>query len=182
MQQELDMSRIPRTASFMLSEAFDLEVEAKEILRQVEYAERSNPFCVFRVFGDAQDLRQRASEKIRKARRLRDEASTIDHGAQDTNARTGFDESRLQTEQVNVLYPRPKSPRPLQSSPLREDGDVVATDPAKACAICMHHEKRLVLAPCLHRCICKACWEDWKGEKKCPLCRAEINQVLDIFE
>ena len=84
--------------------------------------------------------------------------------------------------------PPPKPPlepppiKTLKVGDLLDRPDVATTDPNKQCSICLVNEKRLIMLPCKHQCVCKGCWQNWQGEKKCPLCREEIIQVLDFFE
>jgi hypothetical protein len=48
------------------------------------------------------------------------------------------------------------------------------------CVVCMADESSQIMAPCGHRCMCKSCCDHLlKINKKCPICRREIIQVLE---
>ncbi len=48
------------------------------------------------------------------------------------------------------------------------------------CLVCMADESSQIMAPCGHRCMCKSCCDHLlKSNKKCPICRREIIQVLE---
>ena len=48
------------------------------------------------------------------------------------------------------------------------------------CVVCMADESSQIMAPCGHRCMCKSfCDHLLKINKKCPICRREIIQVLE---
>ena len=62
------------------------------------------------------------------------------------------------------------SQEPLLSHPI---SDMV-------CIVCMEREKKVVLLPCKHMCMCKVCTDEIMADKaRCPVCR---EPVVDSFE
>ena len=48
------------------------------------------------------------------------------------------------------------------------------------CIVCMEREKKVVLLPCKHMCMCKVCTDEIMADKaQCPVCR---EAVVDSFE
>lgn len=48
------------------------------------------------------------------------------------------------------------------------------------CVVCMSDESTQIMAPCGHRCMCKACCEHLQRiNKKCPICRRDVVQVIE---
>lgn len=48
------------------------------------------------------------------------------------------------------------------------------------CVICEDGKKQVVLLPCKHMCLCKAC-ADFDKIKECPLCRTKIDDSMAVF-
>jgi len=68
---------------------------------------------------------------------------------------------------------------------LKNDDQVQNDDPDDECVICMEKPRNIVLMPCRHQCICKACYDGviakaHKNEEnpRCPFCRQEIQSFL----
>ena len=53
------------------------------------------------------------------------------------------------------------------------------------CVVCMEREKRVVLLPCKHCCMCKECTDQivahWRDQAQCPVCRQLIVDTLEPF-
>lgn len=56
---------------------------------------------------------------------------------------------------------------------------------ALACTICLEKKKNVVLEPCNHLCICSACRDEFikmrDGRPKCPVCRCDVLNTINIF-
>ena len=51
----------------------------------------------------------------------------------------------------------------------------------KKCKVCLTNEKKVIIYPCRHKCVCQACFDEINSkEKKCPYCRAFINDGINI--
>ena len=48
------------------------------------------------------------------------------------------------------------------------------------CVICEDGKKQVVLLPCKHMCLCKAC-ADLKKIKECPMCRSNVESSMAVF-
>jgi ATP-dependent DNA helicase PIF1 len=48
----------------------------------------------------------------------------------------------------------------------------------KLCVVCKENSKNVVLLPCRHMCLCKICSENIN---KCPICRKDINEYMQVF-
>eukprot|EP00931_Biecheleriopsis_adriatica_P087061 TRINITY_DN61583_c0_g1_i1.p1 TRINITY_DN61583_c0_g1~~TRINITY_DN61583_c0_g1_i1.p1 ORF type:complete len:377 (+),score=39.76 TRINITY_DN61583_c0_g1_i1:75-1205(+) len=77
--------------------------------------------------------------------------------------------------------------------------DCKAEDPypskedTRSCVVCQNNAAKVVLVPCGHFCLCLCCAKHWghkdaevKGrkdrkQKLCPVCRAEVEQTLQVF-
>ena len=55
-----------------------------------------------------------------------------------------------------------------------------ATDEDNLCVICEEEQKRVVLLPCKHLCVCVSCSKLEKLED-CPMCRTPISDKLEVF-
>ena len=49
-----------------------------------------------------------------------------------------------------------------------------------SCIICLDAERSHLLTPCGHRCLCKGCAEDMELPRRCPICRAFCDTIVDI--
>jgi len=51
------------------------------------------------------------------------------------------------------------------------------------CVVCMDSRKSRVLLPCLHQCVCEACAQQLLelGTPSCPVCRARIERIGQVF-
>ena len=49
------------------------------------------------------------------------------------------------------------------------------------CNICLENIINTVLVPCGHACMCKGCTNTYDKAKGCPMCRKEIQMVIDLF-
>lgn len=52
----------------------------------------------------------------------------------------------------------------------------------KNCVICLENDPVVMLAPCMHQCVCDVCAKELMERndqrKKCPLCRGQINDLF----
>ncbi|XP_077368184.1 mitochondrial ubiquitin ligase activator of NFKB 1 [Festucalex cinctus] len=53
--------------------------------------------------------------------------------------------------------------------------------PAGRCAVCLHRERSCVFLECGHVCACTGCYEALPEPKKCPICRANIDRIVLIY-
>ena len=51
---------------------------------------------------------------------------------------------------------------------------------SKLCCICLTEERTTLILPCKHMCLCSKCGKDDRLSN-CPICREEIEQVMEIF-
>ena len=49
-----------------------------------------------------------------------------------------------------------------------------------ACVICLEKCRNVVLMPCRHLCMCKACNANLR-KRECPICRAKIDNAIEVF-
>jgi len=49
---------------------------------------------------------------------------------------------------------------------------------SSSCVVCMEKEKKVLLLPCKHLCLCEDCSVDVNS---CPLCRVLIKQKTTVF-
>ena len=49
------------------------------------------------------------------------------------------------------------------------------------CKICFENEIGTVIVPCGHACLCKECSQKYDQSNGCPLCRKDINMLIDMF-
>ena len=53
------------------------------------------------------------------------------------------------------------------------------------CVVCMDEENTHMFTPCNHKCVCKACADmitRMGGKAECPICRAKVEGVIQVFE
>jgi hypothetical protein len=48
------------------------------------------------------------------------------------------------------------------------------------CVICEDGKKQVVILPCKHMCLCKAC-ADFDKIKECPMCRTKVESSITVF-
>ncbi len=67
-----------------------------------------------------------------------------------------------------------------------QDGTVAGADDERMCIVCMHNVSDTILIPCSHTILCRACADTVVNQltpgstAECPLCRAEVDLVLDV--
>ena len=49
------------------------------------------------------------------------------------------------------------------------------------CSICLETVTNTVFVPCGHACMCKECSNTYDKTQGCPICRKEIEMVIDLF-
>ena len=50
------------------------------------------------------------------------------------------------------------------------------------CVVCQEREKKVLLLPCKHLCMCQQCSNQiGKGDAMCPLCRVPIQSAFATF-
>ena len=87
-----------------------------------------------------------------------------------------------------VDHPRVETRTPLKSEweeRLKQTPKVSETNPdapnGAMCCICMDSEPTIMLAPCMHQCVCDVCVKELMERdfqsKKCPICRADIADI-----
>ena len=76
------------------------------------------------------------------------------------------------SEQVTRnIYVRPT----IQTVPEEQNND----NPKDTCAICLTREKKYVVTPCNHFCLCDICC--FRINNKCPICRKKNISLLRIY-
>jgi hypothetical protein len=92
-----------------------------------------------------------------------------------------------------VDHPRVETRTPLkseweerlkQTKEAPKDSDAnpdVNSEGTPTCCICMDSEPTIMLAPCMHQCVCDVCVKELMERdlqsKKCPICRADIADI-----
>ena len=52
----------------------------------------------------------------------------------------------------------------------------------RLCVACMEHERKVVLLPCRHMCMCKPCTDKvLEDTGQCPVCREHVVDSLEAF-
>ena len=49
------------------------------------------------------------------------------------------------------------------------------------CAICLTNERKYIVTPCNHFCLCNNCSNRIQHENKCPICRRRNIRVQEIY-
>jgi hypothetical protein len=64
-----------------------------------------------------------------------------------------------------------------------QSGDDDDDDDVSLCAICMVNKKVIVAIPCGHVCYCEECRkvDKVKESKKCPMCRADVSNLIRVY-
>jgi hypothetical protein len=52
---------------------------------------------------------------------------------------------------------------------------------AGTCVVCMATPKTVLLMPCRHLCVCKACSDKLTPDRTCPMCRNSIVEKITVF-
>ena len=68
----------------------------------------------------------------------------------------------------------------LAAIDVREDELETAAAEERLCVVCKEEAKKVVLMPCRHFCLCRACAYN-PLLKKCPLCRESVVSKNEIF-
>ena len=82
-------------------------------------------------------------------------------------------------ERPLILKPEGKAMPPIDES-FREDNELTI------CIVCQDEQRSTVLLPCRHLCLCKCCAESLhsnidRRKRVCPLCRENINDIMDVY-
>ena len=64
----------------------------------------------------------------------------------------------------------------------RPEGSPVRARKRGECAVCMDSANTHVLVPCGHKCVCAGCAELIKTQGSCPMCRAQVVWVCEVYE
>jgi len=57
--------------------------------------------------------------------------------------------------------------------------EVIDTQSDTSCVVCFEEDRTHILLPCGHFCLCKECAQTLK---ECPVCRAKVQQVHQVFK
>ena len=75
----------------------------------------------------------------------------------------------LERKPVNVpLFKQLSAPKPLE----KEDPIIIS------CSVCLENKKNILFSPCNHVACCSLCAQKCET---CPICRGDIDNVLEIF-
>ena len=94
--------------------------------------------------------------------------------------KSSTNESIRHEQNEGVILYRPTEESSLRTSinskkPKKED------ERKKKCKVCKTNEKKVIIYPCRHKCICQDCFDIINSkEKKCPYCRAHIIDGINI--
>lgn len=86
-----------------------------------------------------------------------------------------MEDSILQQDAVGAIaLANEEHPCPLSETPIRF-----------LCVVCMEQEKSVVLLPCKHMCMCKACTQQilarGQDTAMCPVCRGPIHDIMGLY-
>ena len=82
-------------------------------------------------------------------------------------------------EFVALALSQPEAGNRTAEVPTRQRQD---HDDSTLCVVCISNQKRVLLLPCRHTCVCSECCESIiQVEPLCPLCRAHIETHIEAF-
>jgi hypothetical protein len=77
-----------------------------------------------------------------------------------------------------------RSLRPSYARFMRRKLQQELTNESCLCIVCWNDKKTVVLLPCKHLCVCVSCSKKlWDNTQKatCPICRTEVNNLLEVY-
>ena len=77
-----------------------------------------------------------------------------------------------------------RSLRPSYGRFMRRKLQQELTNDSYFCVICLNERKTVVLLPCKHLCVCVSCSKNLRNANQnetCPICRTEIESLLEVF-
>ena len=77
-----------------------------------------------------------------------------------------------------------RSLRPSYGRFMRRKLQQELTNDSCFCVICLNERKTVVLLPCRHLCVCVSCSKKLRNvdqNETCPICRNEIESLLEVF-
>ncbi len=64
-----------------------------------------------------------------------------------------------------------------------EEMEAKKIEDSKLCIICWEVPKQVALIPCGHKCVCEMHGQRLlSGREKCPICRAQVSNILKVYE
>ncbi|CAF1181349.1 unnamed protein product [Rotaria sordida] len=105
--------------------------------------------------------------------------TNINHDNNRNNANNDDDDDYL--FQFNIDK---RSLRPSYARFMRRKLQQELTNDSCLCIICYNNRKNIVLLPCRHLCVCVTCSKQlWNNTQKqtCPICRNQVDNLLEIF-
>lgn len=62
-----------------------------------------------------------------------------------------------------------------------EDQNNINTSSSLLCVICLTNERKYIITPCNHFCVCNTCSTRVQYENKCPICRRRNIRIQEIY-
>lgn len=77
----------------------------------------------------------------------------------------------------------PSARKPLRRSPRTKPQKTNGTSLVTlSCVVCLDRKKTVVVLPCRHLCLCRPCSRELQNfQSSCPLCREEIDEIIDTY-
>ncbi|CAF1207439.1 unnamed protein product [Adineta steineri] len=77
-----------------------------------------------------------------------------------------------------------RSARPSYARFTRRNLQQELINDSNSCIVCWNDKKTVVLLPCKHLCVCVSCSKKlWNNTQRrtCPICRNDIDNLLEVF-
>ena len=101
---------------------------------------------------------------------------TQEMGVTASQLQSVLDPSMCSFPNTSFMPPAPQQFASIPNHPVQGISDA----DENLCVICEDGKKQVVLLPCKHMCLCKAC-ADFDKIKECPLCRTKVETSLTVF-
>jgi len=130
-----------------------------------------------RDFAKAQDYHIRYSELFEGKMMGMKEKQRIYAGNLQNNSSTSTQNQQSSCwGYMSDIFSHKKSK--IKSSPSKID---TTPQGSGECIICLRSSKTHAFVPCGHLCICQDCVPMTMADKRCPICRQEVTQVIKVF-
>ncbi len=97
---------------------------------------------------------------------------------------TRFRRQQQSVERANHVVPAPPPQPPIGSHPSVTSSSL-DNDERLLCVICQVEEKKMMIEPCRHICLCRYCsvglTTEPRQQRRCPICRGFIGNMQEVF-
>ena len=71
----------------------------------------------------------------------------------------------------------------IKAEELIKEMERMKDEETNKCLYCTINDLKIILVPCGHLCFCQSCFNQYKsrGNKKCPICRIEFTNGMEVF-